>query len=164
MIIKQRALALRHTPRVQRVDLDFLFHIFRQDPSICIRYVNTKCQIADILTKGLFTAIQWTALCELIQLQDARTGKLTPPKAKTKTSPKTPAQNNNTQPYGDNTTKRSNTTLGHGSANLGRRNDRQGRSNKPLGQRPSEPNCRDALLPNHVIDISSLLKLSLIHI
>ena len=42
MTIKQRALALRHTPQVQRVDLDFLFHIFRQDPSICIRYVNTK--------------------------------------------------------------------------------------------------------------------------
>ena len=74
MTIKQRALALRHTPRVQRVDLDFLFHLFRQDPSICIRYVNTKSQIADILTKGLFTAIQWTALCELIQLQDAKTG------------------------------------------------------------------------------------------
>ena len=58
MTIKQRALALRHCARAQRVNLDFLFQGFREDPSICIRYVNNKLQIADILTEGLFTAVQ----------------------------------------------------------------------------------------------------------
>ena len=148
MIIKQRALALRHTARTQRVDLDFLFHLFRQDPSICIRYVNTKSQIADILTKGLFTAVQWSALCELIQLQDTTSGRLAPSKVEKVTQakpPKTPAQTNKNT----TTTNGSNTNLGHGLATQSGnwRKDRQSiETNTTMGQQPSEPNG-DALIP-----------------
>jgi hypothetical protein len=33
-----------------------------------MRYVNTKFQIADLLTKGSFSSHQWNALCELAQV------------------------------------------------------------------------------------------------
>ena len=58
---------LRHVPRVHRIDLDSLFERFRVDPGLAIRYVNTKMQIADILTKGSFTGAQWKVLCDLAQ-------------------------------------------------------------------------------------------------
>ena len=59
---------MRHVPRTHRVDLDWLFERVREDPGISIRYVNTKMQIADILTKGSFTAAQWEVLCRLAQI------------------------------------------------------------------------------------------------
>ena len=68
MTIKGRSPALRHVPRTHRIDLDWLFERIRDDPGVAIRYVNTKFQIADILTKGSFTSWQWTALCELSQI------------------------------------------------------------------------------------------------
>ena len=59
---------MRHVARTHRVDLDWLFERVRSDPGILMRYVNTKYQIGDILTKGSFTAIQWKALLRLAQI------------------------------------------------------------------------------------------------
>jgi hypothetical protein len=65
MTVKGRSPALRHVPRTHRIDLDWLFERIREDPCIDIRYVNTKLQIADFLTKGQFTSAQWQSLCYL---------------------------------------------------------------------------------------------------
>ena len=64
MIIKGRSPAMRHVPRTDRVVLDWLFHRINFDPKIQIRYIDTKNQLADILTKGNFTRDEWTCfLC-----------------------------------------------------------------------------------------------------
>ena len=52
---------------MHRVDLDILWERLRTDPSLSIRYVGTKQQLADILTKGSFTKIVWDELRDLIQ-------------------------------------------------------------------------------------------------
>ena len=69
MTVKGRSPNMRHVPRVHRVDLDGLFNLFKTDKAIAIRYVGTKQQIADILTKGQFTAQQWGVLVQLAQVQ-----------------------------------------------------------------------------------------------
>ena len=38
------------------------------DPGVYMRYVNTKTQIADFLTKGQFTSSQFLHLCRLAQV------------------------------------------------------------------------------------------------
>jgi hypothetical protein len=68
MCIKSRAPQMRHVARTHRVDLDFLFERLREDPGIYIKYVGTKEQIADIFTKGSFTAEAWMKLCKLAQI------------------------------------------------------------------------------------------------
>ena len=65
MTVKGRSPALRHVPRTHRIDLDWLFERIREDPSIDIRYVNTKLQIEDFLTKGHSTSAQWVSLCDM---------------------------------------------------------------------------------------------------
>lgn len=59
---------MRHVQRTHRVNLDWLFERMARDPGIRIKFVGTKQQIADILTKGSFTAIQWKALLRLAQI------------------------------------------------------------------------------------------------
>ena len=56
---------MRHVRRIHRVDLDWLFERISKDPGVLIKYVPTKEQIADILTKGSFTAEAWNSLCKL---------------------------------------------------------------------------------------------------
>ena len=56
---------MRHIGRVHKIDLDWLYERFRSDPGLRILYINTKLQIADILTKGAFTGQQWKQLCDL---------------------------------------------------------------------------------------------------
>ena len=68
MTVKGRTPAMRHIQRTHRVDIDWLFERFQSDPGIYIRYVNAKQQVADLLTKGTFTAIQWNVLCDLAQV------------------------------------------------------------------------------------------------
>ena len=68
MIYKGRSPAMRHVLRTFRVDLDWLFERVRVDPGIFMKYVNTKKQLADMLTKGSFTAAQWGELCSLFSL------------------------------------------------------------------------------------------------
>ena len=70
MIIKGRSPAMRHVVRTHRVDLDWLFERIRDDPGINIRFIGTKYQLADILTKGQFTGEQWTFLVRLCQIVD----------------------------------------------------------------------------------------------
>ena len=55
MIIKGRSPTMRHLSRTHRVALDWLFDRINLDPKIQIRYIDTKHQLADILTKGTFT-------------------------------------------------------------------------------------------------------------
>ena len=55
MIIKGRSPTMRHVSRTHRVALDWLFDRINLDPKIQIQYVDTKNQLADILTKGNFT-------------------------------------------------------------------------------------------------------------
>ena len=55
MIIEGRSPTLRHVSRTRRVVLDWLLDRINLDPKIQIRYVESKNQIAGILTQGHFT-------------------------------------------------------------------------------------------------------------
>ena len=52
MIIKSRSPTLRHVSRTQRVALDWLFDRINIDSKIQIRYIDTKHQLSDMVTKG----------------------------------------------------------------------------------------------------------------
>ena len=54
MIIKGRSPTLRHVSRTHRVALDWLFDRINLDSQIQIKYIDTKHQLADILTKRKF--------------------------------------------------------------------------------------------------------------
>ena len=54
MIIKGRSPTMRHVSRTHRVALDLLFDRINLDPIIQIKYVESKNQLADILTKRQF--------------------------------------------------------------------------------------------------------------
>ena len=71
MTVKQRSPTMRHVSRTHRVDLDWLFERISKDPGIFVKYVPTKEQIADILTKGSFTADAWSVLCKLCVIRPA---------------------------------------------------------------------------------------------
>ena len=58
-IVKRRSPTMRHVSRTHRVALDWLFDRINVDPKIHIKYVDTKNQLADILTKGNFTRDEW---------------------------------------------------------------------------------------------------------
>ena len=62
MTIKGRSTSMRHIQRTHRVNLDWLFERFLNDKGMRIRYLSTKFQIADMLTKGSFTAQHWGML------------------------------------------------------------------------------------------------------
>ena len=53
---------MRHVSRTHRVALDWLFDRINLDPQIQIRYVDSKNQLADVLTKGHFTRDEWNHL------------------------------------------------------------------------------------------------------
>ena len=55
MIIKGRRPTMRHVSRTNRVALDWLCGRINLDPKIQIKHIDTKNQLADILTKGNFT-------------------------------------------------------------------------------------------------------------
>ena len=59
MILKGRCPTMRHVSRTHRVALDWLFDRINLDPKIQIKYIDTKNQLADILTKGNFTRDEW---------------------------------------------------------------------------------------------------------
>ena len=59
MIIKGRSPTMRHVSRTHRVALDWLFDRINLDPKVQIKYVESKKQLADILTKGTFTRDGW---------------------------------------------------------------------------------------------------------
>ena len=55
MITKGRSPTMRHVSGTHRVALDRLFDRINLEPKIQIKYVDTKNQLADMLTKGSFT-------------------------------------------------------------------------------------------------------------
>ena len=67
MIIKARIPTMRHVSRTHRVALDWLFDRINLDPKIQIRYIDTKHQLADVLTKGNFTRDEWNNHLHLFQ-------------------------------------------------------------------------------------------------
>ena len=54
MFIKGRSPTMRQVSRTHRVALDWLFDRINLEPKNQIKYVDTKNQLADILTKGVF--------------------------------------------------------------------------------------------------------------
>ena len=68
MIIKGRSPSMRHVSRTHRVALDWLFDRINLDPKIQIKYIDTKNQLADILTKGNFTRDAWNHLLCLFNI------------------------------------------------------------------------------------------------
>ena len=62
LIIKGRSPTMRHVSRTHRVALDWLFDRINLDSKIQIKYIDTKNQLADILTKGNFTRDEWNHL------------------------------------------------------------------------------------------------------
>ena len=68
MIIKGRSPTMRHVSRTHRVALDWLFDRINLDTKISIKYIDTKNQLADILTKGIFTRDEWNHLMCLFNI------------------------------------------------------------------------------------------------
>ena len=68
MIIKGRSPTMRHVSRTHRVALDRLFDRINLDPKIQIKYIDTKYQLADTLTKGNFTRDEWNHLLCLFNI------------------------------------------------------------------------------------------------
>ena len=68
MIMKGRSPTMRHVSRTHRVALDWLFDRINLDPKIQIKYIDTKNQLADILTKGNFTHDEWNHLLTLFNI------------------------------------------------------------------------------------------------
>ena len=68
MVAKGRSPTLQYMCRTQRIDIDWLWERLRNEPGVCLRYVNTLRQIADMFTKGLFSKAQWFALLELARI------------------------------------------------------------------------------------------------
>ena len=68
MIIKGRSPTMRRVSRTHRVALDWLFDRINLVPKIQIKYIDTKNQFADILTKGNFTRDEWNHLLCLFNI------------------------------------------------------------------------------------------------
>ena len=68
MIIKGRSPTMRHVSRTDRVAMDWLFDRINLDPKIQVRYIDTKHQLAEILTKGNFTHDEWNSLLNLFNI------------------------------------------------------------------------------------------------
>ena len=68
MIIKGRSPTMKHVSRTHRVALDWLFDRINLDSKIQIKYIDTKNQLADILTEGNFTRDEWNHLLTLFNI------------------------------------------------------------------------------------------------
>ena len=70
MIIKGRSPTMRHVSRTHRVPFDWLFDRINLVPKIQIKYVDTKNQLADMLTKERFTRDEWNHLLRLFNIMN----------------------------------------------------------------------------------------------
>ena len=70
MIIKGRSPTMRHVSRTHRVALDWILDRINLDPKIQIKYVDTKNQLADMLTKGSFGRDEWDHLLRLLNIMN----------------------------------------------------------------------------------------------
>ena len=59
---------MRRVSRTHRVALDWLFDRINLDPKIQITYIDTKNQVADILTKGNFRVMSGIICCACLIL------------------------------------------------------------------------------------------------
>ena len=59
---------MRHVSRTHRVALDWFFDRINLDPQIQIKYIDTKNEFADMLTKGNFTRDEWNHLLCLFNI------------------------------------------------------------------------------------------------
>ena len=66
--MKGKSPTMRHVSRTHRVALDWLFDRINLDHKIQIKYIDTKNQLADILTKGNFTLDEWNHLLTLFNI------------------------------------------------------------------------------------------------
>ena len=70
MIIKGRSPTMRHLSRTHRVALDWLFDSINFDPKIQVEHVDTKNQLADLLTEKI-TRDQWHHLLCLSDMMNS---------------------------------------------------------------------------------------------
>ena len=70
MIMKSRSPTMRHVSRTHRVALDWLFDRINLDPKIQIKYVDTRNQLADMLSKSSFTRDEWDHLLRLLNIMN----------------------------------------------------------------------------------------------
>ena len=68
MIIKGRSPTMRHVSRTHRVAFDWLFDRINLDSKIQIKYIDTKNQLADILTKRNLTRDECNHLLNLFNI------------------------------------------------------------------------------------------------
>ena len=59
---------MRHVSRTHRVALHWSFDRIYLDSKIQIKYIDTKNQLADVLTKGNFTRDEWNHLLFLFNI------------------------------------------------------------------------------------------------
>ena len=71
MIMKARSPTMRHVSRIHREALDSLFDRTNLDPKTQkIKYVDTKNQLSDMLTRVSFTRDEWDHLLNLLNVMD----------------------------------------------------------------------------------------------
>ena len=68
MIINGRSPTMRHVSRTHRVALDWLLDRINLDSKIQIFYIDTKNQLADILTEGNLTRDEWNHFFNLLNI------------------------------------------------------------------------------------------------
>jgi hypothetical protein len=68
IIKKARSMALRHLPRTHRIDVQWLFEVC-SNPRVRMLYVNTKQQVADLMTKALNNPATWEHLLDISQIR-----------------------------------------------------------------------------------------------
>ena len=61
---------MRHVSRTHRVALEWLFDRIILDTTTQVEHVDTKNQLADILTKGIFTRGEWNHFLRLFNIMD----------------------------------------------------------------------------------------------
>ena len=71
MLVEGRSPTMRHVSRTHRGALDWLTDLI-WTPKIQIKYVNTKHQLADMLTKENFTRDEWNSLVCLLNISHFR--------------------------------------------------------------------------------------------
>ena len=82
MIMEGRGPTMRHVSRTHRVALDWLFDRINLDPKTQIKYIDTKNQLADILSKGNFTRDEWNHLLTFLNISHFRSTSCTAAMAK----------------------------------------------------------------------------------
>ena len=70
MIVKGRSPTMRHASRTHRVALERLLDRINLDPNIQLKHVDTKNQLADMLTKGNFTRDSWDHLLRWLYIMN----------------------------------------------------------------------------------------------